>query len=241
MKLWATGCSWTSGAELEFPSFETYDSCMINHIGNEQKYWECNYADAGHSNQYIFRTAIEIAEKMNKEKDVLIVQWTSPFRQELITNDGIAFYAPYDFACLKFLYGNKNELYYEKNSKNMSIDEFREIKEKQYMEVVKQYSKTFMNESYMELMSYNMQISLYYLLNSIGVKSLQFYGWDGCKIKSKDIWSIIPNDGIFLKETFQSVLNNNGITLIGHTHPNKEAHKLFGEFLIDKLQKLNYI
>jgi lysophospholipase L1-like esterase len=86
-----------------------------------------------------------------------------------------------------------------------------------------------------------MQISLHHLLKSLGVKSIQFYGWEGCKIKSKNIWEIIPNDGIFLKESFQSVLTDNGFNLADNAHPNKEMHKLFAEFLINKLKKLNYI
>lgn len=241
MKIWATGCSWTSGVGLEFPSAETYDSCIINHIGNRQTRWEYNYSEAGHCNHYIFRSAIEISEKMNKDEDVLLVQWTSPFRQELITNDGCAFYAPYDFACLKFLYGNRHELYSTIGPKDIHIDDFRKIQNKKYLDVVKQYSKTFMNETYMELVSYNMQISLHHLLKSIGVKSLQFYAWNDCKIKSKNIWNIIPEDGTFLKETFESVLNDNQIYLTGPEHPNKNGHNIFSKFLVKKLEKLNYI
>jgi len=241
MKIWATGCSWTYGTGLDFPFNETYDSLMMQHITNNKYHWEYNYSDAGHSNQYIFRTAIEIAEKMNKEEDVLLVQWSSPFRQELVSNSGSAFYAPFDFCSLKFLYGSNHRLYSELGPKNINIDDFRKIEEDKYMDTVKRYSKLFMNDTYMELMSYNMQISLHHLLKSLGVKSIQFYGWEECKIKSKNIWDTIPDDGTFLKESFQSVLNDNGFYLVDSVHPNKEMHKLFGKFLINKLEKLNYI
>ena len=241
MKVWATGCSWTSGVELEHPWGESYHSCIMQHITDTTPTWEYNFADAGHSNQYIFRTAIQIAEKMNKNEDVLLVQWTSPFRQELVTTDGIAFYSPFDFASLKFLYGNKHELYFKQGPENIHIDDFRKIQENKYMSLVKQYSKTFINETYMELMSYNMQISLHHLLKSIGVKSLQFYAWDDCKIKSKNIWDMIPDDGTFLKQTFQSFLKDNGFNLLGNEHPNKEMHKLFSEFLLNTLKTLNCI
>jgi hypothetical protein len=241
MKVWATGCSWTSGVELEYPSNESYDTNIRKYVSDLNHWGGYNFADAGHSNQYVFRTAIEIAEKMNKEEDILLVQWTSPFRQELVSNSGSAFYAPFEFICLKFLYGLMNEKYDILGPKNIHIDDFRKMQENMYMDVVKRYSKLFMNETYMELMSYNMQISLHHLLKSLGVKSIQFYGWEGCKIKSKNIWEIIPNDGIFLKESFQSVLKDNGFNLPDNTHPNKEMHKLFAEFLINKLEKLNYI
>jgi hypothetical protein len=241
MKVWATGCSWTSGVELEYPWDESYHSRIMQHITDTTPAWGYNFADAGHSNQYIFRTAIQIAEKMNKNEDVLLVQWTSPFRQELVTTDGVAFYSPFDFASLKFLYGNKHELYFEQGPENIHIDDFRKIQENKYMSVVKQYSKTFTNETYMELMSYNMQISLHHLLKSIGIKSLQFYAWDDCKIKSKNIWDMIPDDGTFLKQTFQSFLKDNGFNLLGNEHPNKEMHKLFSEFLLNKLKTLNCI
>ena len=241
MKIWSTGCSWTYGTGLKFPSEETYDSHIMKYvtgIGYEQKY---KFSDAGHSNQYIFRTAIEIAETMNREEDVLLVQWSSPFRQELITTDGCAFYAPFDFLSTKFLYGKKNELYSTLGPKSISKDEFDEIYGKKYKNIVQQIGKQFMNEVYMELMSYNMQISLYHLLKSLGIKSLQFYGWEECKIKTKNIWNIIPENENFLKESFQSVLNDNNFYLIGNDHPNKEMHKLFSDFLLNKLKTLNYI
>lgn len=238
MKVWSTGCSWTYGTELNNPSTETYDSCIMKYVDNNQNYNECKYSDSGHSNQYIFRTAIEIAEKMNKKEDILLVQWSSPFRQEMITTEGYAFYPPFDFCSLKFLYGRKHELY---NINDFGIDDFRKIEENKYTDIIKKIGKNFMNENYMELISYNMQVSLYHLLKSIGVKSLQFYGWEGCKLKSKNIWDIIPENGVFLKETFESVLNDNGFEIIGNSHPNKEMHKAFSEFLIDKLKKLNYI
>jgi hypothetical protein len=241
MKVWATGCSWTSGAGLQDPSHESYDTNIRKYVSDIIHWGEYNYADAGHSNQYVFRTAIEIAEKMDKDKDVLLVQWTSPFRQELITTDGYSFYAPFDFITTKFLYGSKHELYYKLGPTDISVDEDMKNGQKKYKDIVQQIGKKFMNQNYMELMSYNLQISLYHLLKSIGVKSLQFYAWDECRIKSKNIWNIIPENENFLKETFQSVLNDNGIYLKGMEHPNKEMHELFSEFLINKLQTLNYI
>jgi hypothetical protein len=241
MKVWATGCSWTYGTGLSIPVNEMYHSIMIQHIIKDEYNWKYNYSDAGHSNQYIFRTAIEIAEKMNKEEDVLLVQWSSPFRQEMITTEGYALHAPYDFVSTKFLYGRQNELYETIGPKNIHIDEFRKIGETKYKDIIIKMGKLFMNDTYMELMSYNMQISLHHLLKSLGVKSIQFYGWEECKIKSKNIWDTIPDDGTFLKESFESVLNDNGFYLIGSVHPNKEMHKLFGKFLINKLEKLNYI
>ena len=241
MKVWSTGCSWTYGTGLKFPSNETYDSHIMKYVCNVDDNYLYKYSDAGHSNQYIFRTAIEIAEKMNKNEDVLLVQWSSPFRQEMVTTDGYAFYAPFDFIDTKFSFGRQNELYNEIGPQHLTIDEFRKNGEIKYKDIINQIGKQIMNKTYLELMSYNMQISLYHLLKSIGVKSLQFYGWEGCKLESKNIWKIIPENENFLKETFQSVLNNNGLYLKGSEHPNKEMHKLFSEFLINKLQTLNYI
>lgn len=240
MQVWSTGCSWTAGAELDDASYNSYDSLIIKYVGGINEYIY-KYADAGHSNQYVFRTAIEIAEKMNKDTDILLVQWTSPFRQELVSKSGSAFYAPFEFVSLKFLYGLNHEKYNRLGPKNIHIDDYRKIQKDKYIDTVKQYSKLFMNETYMELTSYNMQVALHHLLKSLGIKSIQFYGWDGCKIKSKNIWDIIPDDGTFLKETFESFLKDNGFNLPKNQHPNKEMHKSFSEFLINKLQTLNYI
>jgi len=241
MRVWSTGCSWTYGTGLKFPSEETYVSHITEYVFNDCHASYYKYSDAGHSNQYIFRTAIEIAEKMNKEEDVLLVQWSSPFRQEIVTTDGFAFYAPFDFISTKFLYGRRNELYNTLGPKDIDKDEYAKIHEQRYKNIVTEFGQKFMNETYMELMSYNMQISLYHLLKSMGIKSLQFYGWEGCRIKSKNIWNMIPENENFLKESFQSVLNNNGFYLFGNDHPDKQMHKLFSEFLLNKLKTLNYI
>lgn len=236
MRIWSTGCSWTYGTGLKDPSNQTYDSHIMRYVCNVGNNYIYKYSDAGHSNQYIFRTAIEIAEKMNKEEDVLLVQWSSPFRQELVSKSGSAFYAPFEFVSLKFLYGLNQEKYNSLGPKNVNIDDFRKMEEDKYLDTIKKYSKLFMNETYMELMSYNMQICLYHLLKSIGVKSLQFYGWDACKIESKNIWEIIPENEYFLKETFGGYTNTVGIH-----HPNKEAHEMWANFLLKKLQEFKYI
>ena len=58
-----------------------------------------------------FRKAIELIKNWNKE-DLLIIQWTAPIRQELITSDGYLFYPPSNFTDLSYLYGQnvKHEL-----------------------------------------------------------------------------------------------------------------------------------
>ena len=169
MKIWSTGCSWTYGTGLLQPTDETYDSYIMKHVSDDDSWRLCKtrYSDAGHSNEYIFRTAIEIAEKMNKEEDVLLVQWSSPFRHEMVSTEGYVFYAPFDFVDTKFLYGRKNELYSTIGPKHINIDEFRKIGETKYKNIVVDVGQKFMNETYMELMSYSMQVSLYHLLKSI--------------------------------------------------------------------------
>lgn len=236
MKVWSTGCSWTSGVGLQDCATESYDVLVMENIfPNHYNYWNFRFSDAGHSNQYIFRMAIEIAEKMNKEEDVLLVQWTSPFRQEIVTDEGYAFYSPYDFVCLKFLYGNRLENLKENK------DEIDLKAVKKYKKAVESFTENFTNKDYMELMSFNMQVSLYHFLKSLGIKSIQFYGWEGCRIESKNIYNFIPENENFLKESFQSVINDNGMYLVGNDHPNKEGHKVFSEFLIKKMKQLNYI
>ena len=85
MKIISIGCSFTAG--LGVLQEESYTSQL-------SKYIKCsnnNWGAAGHSNQYIFRKTIEILEKWNND-DILIIQWTNPNRDEIITNEGYLFY-----------------------------------------------------------------------------------------------------------------------------------------------------
>jgi hypothetical protein len=239
MYVYSVGCSFTEGTGVL--SGDTYTRLINMHFNpGGWNYADYEYAQAGHGNQYIFRTAIEIAEKMDKENDVLIVQWSSPFRQELMSKEEYAFTAPFDFVNLAFKYGNKNKNFFRKNLETASIDDEFKIADDKYKDFVKQYSDNFMSPRYMEIISFSMQVSLYHLLNAMGIKSIQFYGWEGCKIKEKNIYNFIPENGNFLKESFETFCIDNGEVLINE-HPSKRMHDLFHTFLLNKMKEFNYI
>ena len=99
MKIVSVGCSFTSGVGVL--ANETYTYQLSKLINSDFHNW----GEAGHSNQYIFRKTIELLKNWNPN-DILIIQWTNPNRDEIVTNEGYLFYPPFSYWCsLSFLYG----------------------------------------------------------------------------------------------------------------------------------------
>jgi hypothetical protein len=97
-----------------------------------------------------------------------------------------------------------------------------------------------MSPRYLETISFSMQVSLYHLLKGMGIKSIQFYGWEGCRIKEKNIYNFIPENGNFLKESFETFCIENG-EVLNNEHPSKKMHNLFHIFLLNKMEEFNFL
>lgn len=229
MKVVSVGCSFTAGVGVEHS--QNYTTKLAEKLNCQFE----NYGEAGHSNQYIFRKTIELLKNWNSD-DILIVQWTSPFREEIITNEGYLFYPPWsNWFSLSFLYG-KNPMpgleavgIFDKDAFEKQIIKDKQIK-------VIDYCENFYNEKYLEDLSFSFQLSLYGLLENMGIKYIMFFGWEFQKIfeNQKEIFKYTNEK--FLKETFGSFTNTTN-----NEHPDTDGHLKWTNYLYQKLIELKYI
>lgn len=227
MKIVSVGCSFTSGVGVK--QRETYtDVLAFKLIGCDFDNW----GEAGHSNQYIFRKTIELLQNWNND-DILIIQWTNPNRDEIITNEGYLFYPPFSYWCsLSFLYGKDPIPGLEKNG-IFDKDKFeKQIVEKNQSKVI-EYSENFYNAEYQSTISFCFQYALYGLLKHLNIKFIMFYGWE-FKYYKKEILNL--TDKNFLKENFGTFTNTPG-----EEHPNAEGHRMWAEHLYKKIKEFNFI
>jgi len=75
------GCSFTYGTELNDREHTAWPYVLAEKIGFRVD----NKAQGGASNDFIFRTTIE--QTVNKQYDLVIVQWSEPSRMEVWYND----------------------------------------------------------------------------------------------------------------------------------------------------------
>jgi len=224
MKLYSVGCSFTEGSGVGRAN--AYTRYLADLLNCEYD----NFGESGHSNLYIFRKAIELIKNWNKE-DLLIIQWTAPIRQELITSDGYLFYPPSNFTDLSYLYGQnvKHEL------KLLGLD--NEIIEKEIQQkfepILANHNENFINEKYQYEMSFGYQIALFNLLENLGYMHIHFYGW-GTECKIDNVYNFVNEK--FIKETFQEYTN----TTFGE-HPNQQGHIDWSKYLFENVKKLSYI
>ena len=121
MNIFSVGCSFTEGQGIG-----GREHSYSKHLSKKLDAYHFNFGEAGHSNKYIFRKSIELLKKWNKN-DLLIIQWTNPFRDEIASNEGFLFYPPFaNFVSLGFLYG-KNPI---SELKKMGIEDKDEYDKK---------------------------------------------------------------------------------------------------------------
>ena len=230
MNIFSVGCSFTEGQGIG-----GREHSYSKHLSKKLDAYHFNFGEAGHSNKYIFRKSIELLKKWNKN-DLLIIQWTNPFRDEIASNEGFLFYPPFsNFVSLGFLYGNnpmpelKKIGIEDKNDYDKKI-----LKEKQNYLI--DYCENFFNENYLIESSFCFQLSLFGLLESMNIKYIMFFGWEFQNVdkKYKDILNY-TNDK-FLKESFGEFTNT-----IGLEHPDKNAHIIWADFLYEKIKEFKYI
>lgn len=225
MKIYSVGCSFTEGCGVG------RSNAYTKHLANLLECEYENFGESGHSNLYIFRKAIELIKNWDK-KDLLIIQWTSPIRQELISSDGYLFYPPNNnFVDLSYLYGQnvKNEL----KLLGLNNEEVEKDIQKKFEPILINHTENFINEKYQYEMSFAYEIALFNLLENLGYKHIHFFGW-GFQCKIEDVYNFTNEK--FIKETFQEYTN----TPIGQ-HPNLEGHVEWSKYLFDNVKKLLYI
>lgn len=229
MKLITVGCSFTSGVGVK--NNETYTHKLAELLNCNYE----NYGEAGHSNKYIFRKSIELLKNWNKD-DILIIQWTNPMRDEIITNEGYLFYPPYPtFVSLAFLYGKNPGPALQKLGIFEKADYDKSIIEKKQNDVIN-YCEKFFNKKYQLDLSFCYQISLFGLLETLGIKYINFFGWESEEYETqKEIFSFTNEK--FLNDTFGEYVKNPP----GGEHPDKDMHKIWANYLYNKIKEFNYI
>ena len=225
MKLYSVGCSFTEGGGIGRKN--SYTKQLADLLNCEYD----NFGESGHSNLYIFRKAIELVKNWNKE-DILIIQWTSPIRQELVSSDGYMFYPPNNgFVSLSYLYGQNVK--HELKVLGLNNEEVEKEIHKKYLPILTEHSENFINEKYQYEISFGYQIALFNLLENLGYKHIHFFGWEeGCKIEN--VYNFVNEK--FLNDSFQKYTNTNI-----NEHPNLQAHIEWSKYLFDNFKNFKYI
>jgi hypothetical protein len=222
MKIVSVGCSFTEGTGVGRKNAYTRHLADLCNCEYE------NYGESGHSNQYIFRKTIELIKNWNTD-DILIIQWTAPNRQEVITKEGYLFYSPFsNFMSLEFLFGqdvanNPNAAKYDNNTQNEII--------KNYSNLIDEYTERLTNDKYSDTLSFNYQVALFNMLENLNIKHIHFYGWEAIKLDIKQY----VNDK-FLTESFGYYTET-----LQNEHPNLDGHIKWANYLFGNLKKFNYI
>jgi hypothetical protein len=223
MKIVSVGCSFTEGTGVGRQN--AYTRHVADLCGCEYE----NYGEGGHSNKYVFRKVVGLLKNWNKD-DILLVQWTSPNREEVVTKEGYIFYSPFNnFLSLEFLFGQNvanNPI-----GKNFTKEKHVEIIQN-YKKVLNDYTENLTNIDYSDTMSICYQISLFNMLENLGIKHINFFGWEA--IKTDNVYQF--SNEKFLKEAFGEYTKTPG-----NEHPNLNGHIEWAKFLFDKLKNFNYI
>ena len=233
-KIFSVGCSFTSGTDVK------KENNYTSELGKLLRWNVINHGEAGHSNQYIFRKVIELLKNWNNN-DILLIQWTSPVRDEIVTKEGHLFTSPFsDWCSYQLLY--KTDLECELSKLRINKDELDKKTISKYKDKVIEYSTNFFHHEYQLNLSFCFQYSLFGLLEKLGVKYIMFNGWNfesgwefmRKKHKDKNLIHELTNEK-YLKESFGDYTNT-----IENEHPDTNAHKMWADYLYQKIIELNY-
>lgn len=232
--VFSVGCSFTAGTGV------ARENNYTSELANLLKFNPQNHAASGHSNQYIFRKVIQLLKDWNND-DVLIIQWTSPTRDEIITKEGYLFTSPFhEWTSLEFLYGP--DPYPSLSKMGVDKDELEKNIISKYQNKVIDYSIDFFRKDYQLNLTFCFQFALFGLLEKLGVKYIMFDGWEfengwefnKEKYTDKDLIRKYTNEK-YLNTSFAVYTNTPG-----NEHPNTEGHKMWADYLYKKIIELNY-
>ena len=181
---------------------------------------EKNLSECGASNVWIFRRVMrKLKSLMRHKNNIVVIQWTSPYRYELPTRiDDVYFSLPYlDFTIPELGTPDGSEI-------NPLIKEYENLS-KDF--IAKSYNEKWLLES-----SYNLQFTLYHTLENLGIKHIHLFGWPS-----------IVNDLVkldkFLDKPFINVTTTEKTETL--RHPNEKENFNLKERLMNKIIDLNYM
>ena len=235
------GCSFTAGHEGEsdkgeesVSNRETYIEHLRELFIGDSK-WPKNsyrqddtfqYAHVGVGNHYIFRNVMSRLDQFH-QKDIVIIQWTSPYRYELPHRENDVYFSlPYNNWVV--------HPHTIKLPEDANPDAFNDIyKVKDYKKSTENVILNHMNEKWLREMSYHFQYALYNTLESLNIKHIQFFGWNEC---SNDLITKLK----FLDKCFLPLekYKKKSIAPNAPRHPNKREHREMAVNLYDSLKKL---
>ena len=233
MKLFTIGCSFTEGQTLKNQTQECYAHLTAANL--EIDYF--NFGACGASNDYIFRKVFELLNSKTITKDdIIIIQWTSYIRKELLFEHGdkeFYHYIPTSFHAYddKVIKTDFLKPSVQNNYINQDLDKTRKNIESQNKEFLNKYNLKFLNKNYQLNATINYINALYTYLEHFDYKHLHFFGWDACVIES-----VFDNKTNFIKESFGGYTKTNF-----NEHPNKAGHKQWSTFLTKKINEFSFI
>jgi hypothetical protein len=223
MKIVSVGCSFTEGTGVG------RHNAYTRHLADLCNCEYDNFGEGGHSNKYVFRKTISLLKNWNKE-DILLVQWTGPNREEVVTKEGYIFYSPHNnFMSLEFLFGQ--DVANNPKAHSYTNEKQKEIIEK-YGKIIDDYTYNLTNNDYSITSSLCYQISTFNMLENLGIKHINFFGWDAVKLN--DVYD-------FTNEKFLDISFGKYTNTPMSEHPDLEGHVNWAKYLFDKLKNFNYI
>tara|TARA_R110002020_G_scaffold20460_4_gene70071 strand:- start:3559 stop:4242 length:684 start_codon:yes stop_codon:yes gene_type:complete len=220
--LYTFGCSFTAGQDMISKNNQYYQlkKRYSKLLSNELNFREKNLSECGASNFWIFRRVMrKLKSLMRHKNNIVVIQWTSPYRYELPTRiDDVYFSLPYlDFTIPELGTPDGSEI-------NPLIKEYENLS-KDF--IAKSYNEKWLLES-----SYNLQFTLYHTLENLGIKHIHLFGWPS-----------IVNDLVKLDKFLDKPFINVTTTEKAETlrHPNEKENFNLKERLMNKIIDLNYM
>ena len=237
--LWIFGCSFSVGQNMipekdwQYQAKRRYSRLLSKELGYNQK----NLAECGASNFYIYRNVLKYLKDI-KTNDILIIQWTSPYRFELSTRaDDVYFSLPYlDFTI-------PHRALFESIPKTDPPQKPNPLI-KEYEKLSKNFIAQSYNEKWLLESSYNLQFTLYHTLESLKVKHIQLFGWHSI---SNDLVKLDKFlDRPFIGQVVEyselpKVQSDVLLTVDSIKHPIEEEHFNLKERLMNKIFDLKYL
>lgn len=241
---YVNGCSWTYGETLKDPKNESF----LTQFGKNLNIDVCiNDSQCGGSNHRIVRTTLNflLANKEHWEDLLVVIGWSCPHRIEMWSDYSnewlwINQYRQSEKLTEK---GHKARLYYQNfwNEINAYTDYFRDV-------ITLQNFLKQNNIKYYMFRSFAFQNPLTNAVYGENADYTQFYQLINNKLISENcIHSIDKNlfpSFIDFKDTFHWVIKdhvrNDNKTFQQHypSHPNKEEHAIFADYLTTKIKEL---
>ena len=230
--LWVYGCSFTVGQSM-IPENNQYYQAKKRYsklLSKELNFTEKNLSECGASNFYIYRNVLKNL-KYIKTNDIVIIQWTSPYRFELSTRkDEVYFPLPNTNYTSPHISepAEDDSLARRSYSKiNPLIEEYKELNEN--------FIAHSFNEKWLLESSYNLQFTLYHTLENLGIKHIHLFGWDSIATDLVKLDKFLDRSFIEGYSKQMSPRESNS-----PRHPNIEENFNLKTRLMNKIIDLNY-